>query len=159
VNLDLRFAATSIQNDADDVKAAGWRYSTGNPPNISPGNRQNVLPLIPIDRRQRWCKPHVGSGLHLNEAESTAVPANQVNLTSIIRNTKVCGNDYVTQAPQVQVGLELAAFAGQQMFRFARWHVTLTSSRLRMTNLVSHTMTRKKTSDQPDCSGFRFPTV
>src|ERR1035438_6952596 len=56
----------------------------------------------------------------LDEAEDVIVPPNQINFAPVIGHTKVCGNDFVTQAAQVQVRLEFAAFAGQQMFRLVR---------------------------------------
>ncbi len=62
----------------------------------------------------------MGSSFHLDEAENAIVPSDQINLPPVVRDAKVCGNDSVAQAPQVEVRLEFAAFAGQQMFRPAR---------------------------------------
>ena len=77
-------------------------------------------PLTSIDCRLRRSKSFAGSGFDLDEAQNAFVPSNQINFAAVIGNTEICGNNCVTQTPQVQVCFEFAAFAGQQMFRLTR---------------------------------------
>ena len=119
---DLRFAF-SLQNNADNVEAAGRRLDARKATNIPARNRYDVPSLASINGRHRWRKPAVGSGFDFNEAKNAVVPSNQINFAPVIRYAKVCGNDPVPQASQVQVRFNFTAFTGQQMFRQAHRQV------------------------------------
>src|SRR5580704_1720303 len=156
---DLRLTALSVQNDADNIEAARRRSVAGNATNVPASDRQNVAPLASVDCCRRRSKPFAGPGFDLNEAEDAIVPSDQINFTAVIRKTKICGNDCVAQAPQVQVSLEFAALSGQQVFRLARRQMAAGEIQTADDEFGQPHHEPSNTPDEFDSSGFRFPPL
>lgn len=52
-----------------------------------------------------------GSGFHFDKAEDVALPAHQIEFSAMVRRTIVASDDDVALAPEIEVGLFLAAAA------------------------------------------------
>jgi hypothetical protein len=123
VQRDLRFCAIWGENDADDVKAARRPSVTRQAANIAPRNREDVALLGQVHRGRGWRKFSAGPRFHLNEAQHSSVPSDQVDFAAVTRHAKVRGHDAVAETSQVKVGFQLAAPSSEQMLRIARRHM------------------------------------
>src|SRR5271165_988860 len=134
---DLGLAAAIADDHADDVEAARWRPVAGQSADVAASHRTNVFLLVQVNRGRGWGEIGAGPRLHLDEAQHSVIPANQVNLTAVIRNAEVRRHHSVAELPQVEVRFDFTALAGQQVLRRLRRKCRLARSRLRMTNWLS----------------------
>ena len=121
VDVDLRFAAVLAKNNADDIEAARRRLIAGQSSDILPSDGTNMLLLVQVNGSRWRSEIRASSRLDLDEAKDSAVPADKVDLTSVVGDAEVCRHNLVAETSQVEVGLKFTAFACQQVLWFSRW--------------------------------------
>ena len=120
VEADLGSAAVLPKNNADDIEATGRRLVTGQPPEVLPGDRTNMLPFLHVNRGRRRREIGAGPGFDFDEAKNAVVPADQVNLTSVVGDAEVCSHNPVAQRTQVEVCLDFTLLANAEVLWFLR---------------------------------------
>ena len=109
---NLRFAAAIARNHADDIEAAGRRPVTGQATDILPSDGQDVPLLVPIHRSRGRREIGTRPRFDLDKTQNSIIPADQVNLAAVVRNTEVRGHDSVAEGAQMEVRLNFAVLAG-----------------------------------------------
>jgi len=73
------------------------------------GNQFQVSLFGKIDGGLGWLHVARGPRLHLDEAQNFLVPAHQVQFATVMRRSVVAGDDRISAAPQIKVGVLFAA--------------------------------------------------
>ena len=115
MNTDVGFTAVRAKNNTHDIEAARRRHITGESADILPGNGTNMFFLLRVDGGRRGSEISCGSGLDLDEAKNSAVPADEVDLASVVGDAKVRRHNLVSEPPQVEVSLNFTPLAGPKV--------------------------------------------
>jgi len=71
-----------------------------------------------IYSRFRRHQPGLGVGLHLDEAEDTMIPCDQIDLSPVLWRAKILSDDAITSFAEIEVGFHFAATGDPKMFGF-----------------------------------------
>ena len=107
-------------NNAEDVEAAGRLAIARQATEITPRDRNDVAAFVQRYGGRWRSKAVVAACLDLDKAECAVVPADQVDLSAIVRRAEVGCHKLVALGFQIKVRLGFAMLAQRKMAWLAR---------------------------------------